>query len=57
MASSGARWRPEPLAVTTNAVEGQAGIPQLENLNTVTFEEHEGGTPIALLDHAKEKSR
>ena len=37
---------PERLVFRTSAIPGADGHPQLETLNTVTFEEHEGQTTV-----------
>lgn len=39
---------PERLVVTTSAFEDEAGIPQLELRNTVTFAEHDGKMRLTL---------
>jgi uncharacterized protein YndB with AHSA1/START domain len=42
---------PERLVFTSTALEDAAGNPQLETLNAITFEEHNGKTTLTL--HAK----
>jgi uncharacterized protein YndB with AHSA1/START domain len=39
---------PERLVFTTTAFEDEAGNPQLEGLNTVTFEDYQGKTRLTL---------
>lgn len=39
---------PERLVFTTSAFEDEAGVPQLEARNTVTFAEHNGQTHVTL---------
>ncbi len=46
---------PERLVFTTNGVEDEAGNPQLEGLNTVTFEDFQGKTRLTLNTTAKAK--